>query len=252
MPRDGTAQAADEGPSDRTLETGASQPALGCAVPRADPMAYNARLTSARPPTGQHGNAAHGQDPPDPRWRQEAPLLPHHRHRQPQRARRPQHRARGFLQPGRRRCREARRAQRRAREALGRAGRADDRQGRRPRTSRSPRLAISRPPPQPDFRSRVARPLRHGHDAARSAGNDPAGPGASARSACAANSSSNRSPSRRRAIFRYQPWTLRDAQGRERELTQARGPRDGQGPGRDVSRTSTIATPREALRGTEV
>ena len=53
------------------------------------------------------------------------------------------------------------------------------------------------------------------------------------------------------AILRYQPWTLRDAQGRERELTQARGRETAKGlvatfPGvedRDAA---------EALRGSEV
>jgi 16S rRNA processing protein RimM len=53
------------------------------------------------------------------------------------------------------------------------------------------------------------------------------------------------------AIFRYQPWTLRDAQGRERTLTQARGRETTKGlvatfpdvDDRDVA---------EAMRGTEV
>jgi 16S rRNA processing protein RimM len=53
------------------------------------------------------------------------------------------------------------------------------------------------------------------------------------------------------AIFRYQPWTLRDAQGRERALAQARGRDTAKGvvatfPGVD-DRDSA-----EALRGTEV
>lgn len=53
------------------------------------------------------------------------------------------------------------------------------------------------------------------------------------------------------AIFRYQPWTLRDAQGRERELTQASGRETAKGlvavfPGVD-DRDSA-----EALRGSEV
>lgn len=55
----------------------------------------------------------------------------------------------------------------------------------------------------------------------------------------------------RSAIFHYQPWILRDAQGRERELTQAHGRETAKGlvatfPGvedRDVA---------EALRGSEV
>lgn len=54
-----------------------------------------------------------------------------------------------------------------------------------------------------------------------------------------------------RAIFRYQPWILRDVQGRERELAGARGREGGKGlvatfPGiedRDAA---------EAMRGTEV
>ncbi len=53
------------------------------------------------------------------------------------------------------------------------------------------------------------------------------------------------------AILRYQPWTLRDAQGRERLLAQARGRETAKGlvatfPGID-DRDSA-----EALRGTEV
>ncbi|WP_233263080.1 ribosome maturation factor RimM [Cognatiluteimonas profundi] len=53
------------------------------------------------------------------------------------------------------------------------------------------------------------------------------------------------------AIFHYQPWTLRDAQGRERTLAQARGRETAKGlvatfPGID-DRDSA-----EALRGTEV
>ncbi len=53
------------------------------------------------------------------------------------------------------------------------------------------------------------------------------------------------------AILRYQPWTLRDAQGRERELTQARG--------RDTAKGLVATFPgvedrdaAEALRGSEV
>ena len=38
----------------------------------------------------------------------------------------------------------------------------------------------------------------------------------------------------RNAIFRYQPWILRDAQGRERELQRRARARNRQGPGRDV------------------
>jgi 16S rRNA processing protein RimM len=53
------------------------------------------------------------------------------------------------------------------------------------------------------------------------------------------------------AIFRYQPWLLRDAQGRERELTGVRGREGGKGlvatfPGID-DRDSA-----EALRGAEL
>jgi 16S rRNA processing protein RimM len=53
------------------------------------------------------------------------------------------------------------------------------------------------------------------------------------------------------AIFRYQPWTLRDAQGRERELAQARGRETAKGlvatfP--DVDDRDAA----EALRGSEV
>jgi 16S rRNA processing protein RimM len=53
------------------------------------------------------------------------------------------------------------------------------------------------------------------------------------------------------AIFRYQPWLLRDAQGRERELTGVRGREGGKGlvatfPGVD-DRDSA-----EALRGAEL
>ena len=53
------------------------------------------------------------------------------------------------------------------------------------------------------------------------------------------------------AIFRYQPWTLRDAQGRERELMQAKGRETAKGlvatfP--DVADRDTA----EAMRGTEV
>lgn len=52
-------------------------------------------------------------------------------------------------------------------------------------------------------------------------------------------------------ILRYQPWTLRDAQGRERELTQARGRETAKGlvatfPGVEDRDTA------EALRGSEV
>ncbi len=53
------------------------------------------------------------------------------------------------------------------------------------------------------------------------------------------------------AILRYQPWTLRDSQGRERELTQARG--------RDTAKGLVATFPgvedrdaAEALRGSEV
>ena len=53
------------------------------------------------------------------------------------------------------------------------------------------------------------------------------------------------------AILRYQPWTLRDAQGRERELAQARG--------RDTAKGLVATFPgvedrdaAEALRGSEV
>ena len=53
------------------------------------------------------------------------------------------------------------------------------------------------------------------------------------------------------AILRYQPWTLRDAQGRERELAQARG--------RDTAKGLVAMFPgvedrdaAEALRGSEV
>lgn len=52
-------------------------------------------------------------------------------------------------------------------------------------------------------------------------------------------------------IFRYQPWTLRDAQGRERELTGARGRETNKG----LVATFADITDRdaaEALRGTEV
>ncbi|WP_242106817.1 ribosome maturation factor RimM [Luteimonas aquatica] len=54
-----------------------------------------------------------------------------------------------------------------------------------------------------------------------------------------------------RAIFRYQPWTLRDAQGRERALADARGRETAKGlvatfPGVEDRDTA------EALRGTEV
>jgi 16S rRNA processing protein RimM len=53
------------------------------------------------------------------------------------------------------------------------------------------------------------------------------------------------------AIFRYQPWTLRDAQGRERPLAQARGRETAKGvvatfPGIDDRDAA------EALRDTEV
>lgn len=53
------------------------------------------------------------------------------------------------------------------------------------------------------------------------------------------------------AVLRYQPWTLRDAQGRERELSSARG--------RDTAKGIVATLPgiedrdaAEALRGTEV
>ncbi|MCI4566766.1 ribosome maturation factor RimM [Lysobacter sp. CFH 32150] len=52
-------------------------------------------------------------------------------------------------------------------------------------------------------------------------------------------------------IFSYQPWTLRDAQGRERELTGARGRETNKG----LVATFADITDRdaaEALRGTEV
>lgn len=52
-------------------------------------------------------------------------------------------------------------------------------------------------------------------------------------------------------IFRYQPWTLRDVQGRERELTGARGRETNKG----LVATFADITDRdaaEALRGTEV
>jgi len=53
------------------------------------------------------------------------------------------------------------------------------------------------------------------------------------------------------AIFRYQPWTLRDVQGRERMLTQARGRETAKG----LVTTFPDVIDRdgaEALRGTEV
>jgi 16S rRNA processing protein RimM len=53
------------------------------------------------------------------------------------------------------------------------------------------------------------------------------------------------------AIFRYQPWTLRDAQGRERELSGARGREGGKGL---VATLPDVADrdAAEALRGTEL
>jgi 16S rRNA processing protein RimM len=53
------------------------------------------------------------------------------------------------------------------------------------------------------------------------------------------------------AIFRYQPWTLRDVQGRERELTQARGRETAKGL---VATFPDVADrdAADAMRGTEV
>lgn len=53
------------------------------------------------------------------------------------------------------------------------------------------------------------------------------------------------------AIFRYQPWRLRDAQGRERELTEARGRETAKGV---VATFPDIADrdAAEALRGAEL
>ncbi len=53
------------------------------------------------------------------------------------------------------------------------------------------------------------------------------------------------------AIFRYQPWTLRDAQGRERELSGARGRKTPKGV---VATLPDVADrdAAEASRGTEV
>ena len=53
------------------------------------------------------------------------------------------------------------------------------------------------------------------------------------------------------AIFRYQPWTLRDAQGRERELMQARGRETAKGL---IATFPDVADrdAAEAMRGTEV
>jgi 16S rRNA processing protein RimM len=55
----------------------------------------------------------------------------------------------------------------------------------------------------------------------------------------------------RNVVFRYQPWTLRDAQGRERELAGARGRETAKGI---VAQLPDIADrdAAEALRGTEV
>jgi 16S rRNA processing protein RimM len=55
----------------------------------------------------------------------------------------------------------------------------------------------------------------------------------------------------RNAVFRYQPWTLRDAQGRERELAGARGRETAKGI---VAQLPDVADrdAAEALRGTEV
>src|SRR5690606_1406115 len=196
----------------------------------------------AIPAAGQH-REHHGQDPPYAWRRQEAPLLPHHRHRQPQRPRRPQHRARRLLQSGRRRRREARRAGRCPHRVLARPWRADERQGRRP-------VQAER---QAGHRGLIARAADGGHSGMHheaSAGKlillgrihgafgvrgelklesftDPA-----------------------RGIFGYQPWILRGPQG-ARELEGARGRETAKGivatfPGvedRDAA---------EALRGTEV
>ena len=53
------------------------------------------------------------------------------------------------------------------------------------------------------------------------------------------------------AIFRYQPWTLRDSQGRERELMQARGRETAKGL---IATFPDVADrdAAEALRGAEV
>ena len=55
----------------------------------------------------------------------------------------------------------------------------------------------------------------------------------------------------RSVVFRYQPWTLRDAQGRERELVGARGRETAKGI---VAQLPDVADrdAAEALRGTEV
>ncbi|HEX2082505.1 MAG TPA: ribosome maturation factor RimM [Xanthomonadaceae bacterium] len=55
----------------------------------------------------------------------------------------------------------------------------------------------------------------------------------------------------RNGVFRYQPWTLRDAQGRERELAGARGRETAKGI---VAQLPDVADrdAAEALRGTEV
>ncbi len=54
-----------------------------------------------------------------------------------------------------------------------------------------------------------------------------------------------------RAIFRYQPWILRDAQGRERELSGARGREGGKGLVATIEGIEDRDAA-EAMRGTEV
>jgi 16S rRNA processing protein RimM len=55
----------------------------------------------------------------------------------------------------------------------------------------------------------------------------------------------------RDAIFRYQPWTLRDAQGRERELAGVRGRESGKNVIADFPGVADRDAA-EALRGTEI